>query len=61
MNNPISDLYGASSFFLAFKDASDLKIDILEGKEIEKDKNYFWDKNWKLNYENFINEVLKTE
>ncbi len=59
MDNDISNLYGSSQLFPSFKNSQELEQLILNEVKIEQDKNDIWDKDWKNNYQNFINKVLE--
>jgi len=59
MDTRFTKFYEENSIFPTFKTSNELKTLILDNVEVQQDKNDIWDKNWKLNYENFINEVLE--
>ena len=61
MNTRFTSFYESNSIFPIFDTSSELKTLILKNIEVEQDKNDIWDKDWKNNYQNFINKVLEIE
>ena len=58
MNTKYTNFYEPKSAFILFNDDLELVNGIKESKFLEQDANYFWDKNWKQNYTNFIENTI---
>jgi len=58
MNTKYTNYYEPQSAFIPFSDDIELVNSIKESKVLEQDANYFWGRNWKENYTNFIENTI---
>lgn len=58
MDTEYTKFYEPESCFISFVNDSDLIASVKEEKVVNYDANYFWDKNWQENYQNFIENTI---
>jgi len=59
MKTPYTVYYEPESIFINFENTGELLLNIQNNVIIDSNIDYFWERKWKKNYQNFINNIFK--